>query len=111
MSAHTEVQIINQDGRPAFAVVPYNQWLELTGQADDSVQFPHEVVGYQVEQGLSLIAAWRKYRRLTQADLAARLGISQPALAQIEKPGANLQPKTLARVAHALGVTVAQLQE
>tara|TARA_R110002167_G_scaffold98718_13_gene259443 strand:+ start:34 stop:282 length:249 start_codon:yes stop_codon:yes gene_type:complete len=79
--------------------------------ADDSVQFPHEVVGYQLEQGLSLIGAWRKYRRLTQADLATRLGISQPALAQIEKPDAKPQPKTLARVARALGVSVAQLRE
>ena len=72
---------------------------------------PHEVVGLQLEQGLSLIAAWRKYRQLTQAELAERLGISQPAVAQIEEGGAPLKRQTLVKVAAALDVTVAQLVE
>ena len=29
-----EVQIIKQGGKPAFAVVPYDQWLELISQKD-----------------------------------------------------------------------------
>lgn len=85
MSVHTEIQIIKQNGKPAFAVVPYDKWLELTGGDDESVYIPHEVVGYQLKQNLSLIAAWRKHLKITQKELAERTGISQPAIAQIEK--------------------------
>ena len=34
MTAHTDVQIIELDGKPAFAVVPYDRWLELSGNDD-----------------------------------------------------------------------------
>lgn len=110
MTAHTDVQIIEQDGKPAFAVVPYEYWLKLSGN-DDSVFYPHEVVGYQLKQGLSLIAAWRKYKKLSQQQMADRLGITQPAMAQIEKQGAKPQGKTLARIASVLGVDVEQLRD
>lgn len=109
MSAHTEVQIIRQDGKPMFAVVPYDEWVELTGQ--DEALIPHEVVGLWLKENLSLIAAWRKYRKLNQKQLAEKLGISQPALAQMEKRGANLKPETLERFAEALEVTLEQITE
>ncbi len=111
MSEHTEVQIIRQGGRPAFAVVPYDQWLALTGKKrDEDVYLPHEVVGLQLK-GNSLIAAWRKYRGLSQKTLGEMLGVTQAAVAQMEKGGANLQDKTLARMAEALGATVDQLMD
>jgi transcriptional regulator with XRE-family HTH domain len=50
------------------------------------------------------IASLRKRRRLTQAALAARSGVSQPMIAQIESGRlSNLSLKTLARTARALG--------
>ncbi len=110
MIAHTDIQIIELDGKPAFAVVPYDRWLEISGN-DDNVFYPHEVVGYQLKQGLTLIAAWRKYKKLSQQELADRLGISQPAMAQIEKPGAKPQEKTLLKIAAVLGVSVEQLRD
>lgn len=109
MNIPTDVQIITHSGKPAFAVVPYDQWLKLTGQ-NEEVYFPHEVVGFQL-QGLSLIAAWRKYKKLSQEQLADKLGISQSAMAQIESRDSKPQNKTLQRVAAALNVTVEQLQE
>jgi len=39
------------------------------------------------------------------------LGVTQAAVAQMEKGGANLQDKTLARMAEALGATVDQLMD
>ena len=111
MSGHAEVQIIEQGGKPAFAVVPYDRWLELIGEQDEDVYLPHEVVGYQVKEGLSLIAAWRKYKGISQTIVADRLGISQPAMAQIEKVGSRPQERTLVKVAAALGVTVTQLRD
>ncbi len=59
--------------------------------------------------GLSLRRAWR-ILELTQAEVAARLGISQPALSQLESPRARPRRATLLRLAKALGVRVEQLR-
>jgi transcriptional regulator with XRE-family HTH domain len=50
-----------------------------------------------------LIRESRQAAGLTQAQLAGRLGISQPALARMERPGANPAVGTLARVLRATG--------
>ena len=109
MKGHTDVQIIEQFGRPAFAVVPYEDWLELTHQPSDEACIPHEVVGLQLKHGISLIAAWRRYRKITQAQLSKQLGISQPAVAQIEKEDNNVKLQTLKRLAEILDTSVEQL--
>lgn len=112
MKQINDVQIIRQDGEPAFAVIPYARYLELTrGKPDSESYTPNEVIGLQVEQGLSLIAAWRVYKGLSQQELASLINVSQPAVAQMEKPGAKPRIKTLEKVADALGVTVEQLTE
>lgn len=51
---------------------------------------------------------WRNYLRLTQSELASRMGISQPALAQMES---SLRPRkvTLKKSAQALGLQLDQL--
>lgn len=72
---------------------------------------PHEVVGYMVNDDLSLIAAWRKYRGLTQEELAAKIGTSQPAMATMEKKGSRPQKGTLAKLASALNVTIGQIKD
>lgn len=57
MNVHTDIQIIRHGGTPAFAVDPYAKWLEPTGSEDENIYIPHEVVDYQLKQGLSLVAA------------------------------------------------------
>ena len=112
MKEHTDVQIINQSGVPAFAVLPYAEYLALIGQHDDAdVYIPNEVVGLCIEKGLSLIAAWRTHQGLSQTELANRMGVTQPAVAQLEKAGAKPQKRTLVKAAKALGVQVAQLTD
>ena len=111
MNVHTNVQIIKQGDKPIFAVVPYDEWMRLTGKEEDQVYIPHEVVGYQIKEGLSLIASWRKFKGLTQGELAEKLGIKQPSVAQIEKLDAKPRPKTLKKISKALGVSVEQLTE
>ena len=112
MNVHTDIQIIRQGGKPAFAVVPYDKWLEITGSdEDENIYIPHEVVGYQLKEGLSLIAAWRKHLNITQKELAAKTGMTQPAIAQIEKPGSKTQVKTLEKIAMAMGLDIEQLTE
>lgn len=50
-----------------------------------------------------LIRETRRGAGLTQQQLAQRLGISQPALARLERPGSNPAVWTLARVVRATG--------
>lgn len=109
MNIPADVQIITHSGKPAFAVVPYDQWLRLTEQTGEAY-FPHEVIGFQL-QGFSLVAAWRKYKKLSQTQLADQLGISQSAMAQIENTESKPTDRTLSRVAKALGIAIEQLKD
>lgn len=77
---------------------------------DSDVWFPNEVVKAS-GRGDSLVKAWREYLGMTQADLAAKAGIKQPALVRIEKIDANPRKSTLVRLAGAMGLTVEQLIE
>ena len=71
--------------------------------------FPDSVVRMHILEEMSLPRAWREYKGLTQAQVAEKLGISQPAMAQMERPEANLRKKTLTKLSHVLGITVEQL--
>jgi transcriptional regulator with XRE-family HTH domain len=51
----------------------------------------------------ALIRAARAEAGLTQAQLARRLGTSQPAIVKLERPGANPTVRTLDRVLRATG--------
>ena len=59
--------------------------------------------------GKSRMRAWREYKKISQKDLAAKLGVSQSAYAQMEKPTAKPRMATLRKVATAMGIQVAQL--
>jgi len=112
MSAHTEkVQIIEQNGVPAFAVIPYADYLALTGQGDaDEATIPHEVVGLATKNDWNLVKAWRKHLGLNQKELAARARVSQPALSQMENSD-NPRSATLEKLAEAMGLSVYQLTD
>lgn len=105
------VQIIKQGGQPIFAVVPYEQWLSLIDAKAEQVTIPHEVVGIQLMDECSLLAAWRKYKNITQARLAQQIGISQAALSQIERIDSRPQEATLEKIATALAIHIDQLRD
>ena len=97
-------------GRPAFVIVPIRAYAALVARsrvAGRRRTIPHEVVRLMVE-GFSAARAWREHRGLTQAAVARRMRITQPALAQIE---ASARPRkaTRLRLAKALGITLEQL--
>lgn len=112
MSARTDPQIISQNGKPAFAVIPWNEYQALIHkqiEPDESdVWFPNEVVKANV-RGESLIKAWREYFKRTQAELAAKAGMTQSALARLERSNASPRKATLSKLAEALGISVEQL--
>ncbi len=111
-----EPQIIEQDGKPVFAVIPFDQFLKLQKAADEyfadesDVTIPHEVVKANVN-GDTMIKAWREYLRMTQEELAAKAGMSQPAIAKLERPGSNPRRTTLKKLADAMELAVEQLEE
>ncbi|MCB1659369.1 MAG: helix-turn-helix transcriptional regulator [Pseudomonadales bacterium] len=112
MTTPTNVQIIEQGGKPMFAVIPYVDYLAAFGhliskpKTDDTV--PHEVMRYVLREDYSLARAWREYLGLTQDEVATKMGITQSALAQIEM-SSKPRKATRQKLAEALGINVEQL--
>ena len=109
MKTRIDCQIIKQNGEPAFAVIPYKDFVRLTGTAKKNT-IPHEVVRANVVNNISLLRAWREYLGLTQAEVAKRARITQAALSQLESSDAKPRKSTLEKLARALGLKVEQLE-
>ncbi|MCP4116926.1 MAG: helix-turn-helix transcriptional regulator [Desulfobacteraceae bacterium] len=110
MKAHTDVQIIKQNGIPAFAVIPYDEYLKLVPPKDEDT-IPHEVVELVIKKGFNLLKAWRSYLGMTQKQVAKKAGITQAALSQMEKTDNELRTATLEKLATAMDITVEQLRD
>ena len=112
MNVHTNHQIIIQNGEPAFAVIPWDEYQELIHRQSEydgtDVWFPNDVVKAN-SRGDSLVKAWREHFGLTQAELAAKAGMQQPALARLETHDSTPRTATLAKLAEAMGVDIEQL--
>ena len=85
-----------------FAPIPYS-----AGPNDDET-IPHEVVSISVEKDVKLQAAWRIYRRMSQADVAEVLGMTQAAVSQMEKADSP-RKVTLEKLANLYDCRVTQL--
>ncbi|WP_416050759.1 helix-turn-helix domain-containing protein [Cupriavidus basilensis] len=137
MNAPTNVQVINgPDGNPAFVVIPYAEyvashtsernlvphdvvtrtvggasparaWRYVASHTSERNLVPHDVVTRTVG-GASPARAWREHLGLTQAEVAERLGISQPAYAQQERSD-KLRKASRGKIAAALGIAADQL--
>lgn len=108
MNAPTRFQtIVGDDGKPLFVVVPYEAFRRMCPDAAQGI-VPDSIVNRVFDAGLTPMAAWREHLRLTQDEVAARLGISQSAYAQMET-GKRPRKATLNKVAQAMGLEVEQL--
>lgn len=113
------VQIIKRDGKPEWAVVPFETYQRLVSEAEmlqdvrdfDEVKaaiergeeelVPAEVVDALLE-GENPIRVWRQHRGLTQQQLADQAEISAPYLSQIESGKRDGTPDVLIKIAKAL---------
>lgn len=96
-------QLLNDADRDeGFEPVPY------TAGPNDDETIPHEVVSISVEKDVKLQAAWRIYRRLSQADVAEALGMTQAAVSQMEKADAP-RKATLEKLAKLYECRVTQI--
>lgn len=117
------VQIIERDGNPEWAVIPYKEYLRLVAEAEmlqdvrdydttleaikkgEEETIPAKVV-YAVLDGENPIRVWREYRGLTQQQLAETAGISTPYLSQLESGKRTGSTEVISAIANALGLTL-----
>jgi DNA-binding XRE family transcriptional regulator len=117
------IQVIERNGKPEWAVVPYETYLQLVEQAEtledirdydtakaaleggEEELIPSEVV-YALLEGRNPIKVWREYRDLTQAQLAQAAGISVPYLSQLESGKRKGSTDILMSIAKALRLSL-----
>lgn len=107
MNAPTNIQILKDSkGKPAFAVIPYAEYLNLSRLHAPSI--PNAVVNNVINHEMTPIRAWREHFGLTQSEVARRLGISQSAYAQ-QEAREPVRKSTREKIAKALGIASEQL--
>lgn len=111
MNVHTNnVQILKKNGIPAFAVIPYEDYLEFfPKKKDDTV--PQEVAEKAILNEMPLIKAWRLHLKLTQKEVAEKARITQAALSQMERAENTNRTATLEKLAAAMGLDVEQVKD
>ncbi|HIE07737.1 MAG TPA: XRE family transcriptional regulator [Desulfarculaceae bacterium] len=115
------VQIIEKNGKPEWAVIPYKKFKIIQEALDDAEDrrdieenlkaieenrepaVPGEIV-FAILDGVHPIRAWREYKNIKLNELAKKIGISSSYLSQIENGKRNPTIKRLKSIARALGV-------
>ncbi|MCC5809872.1 MAG: helix-turn-helix transcriptional regulator [Ectothiorhodospiraceae bacterium] len=120
------VQIIEKDGRPEWAVIPYDQYLVMTEALEDRADAAdaaealravrageEEVIPAAVVHRLldeNPYRPWREYRKRTLQDVADEAGISKPYLSQIETGQREPSRSIRDAIARALNVEPSDLE-
>jgi ribosome-binding protein aMBF1 (putative translation factor) len=110
-------QIITQAGKPAFVVVPIDEWRRIEAIMEDRADaaavreflrnptetYPDSVVA-MILDGTHPVKALREHRGMTQVQLATRCGTSPVYISQIERGGRRPGRQLLAKLAKTLGI-------
>ena len=117
------VQLIEKNGKPEWAVIPYKEYIKIQELMDDiedrkdiekyvqaiesgeEQNIPGEVT-FAILEGIHPIRAWREYKQITVRELAKQAGITSSYLSQIETGKRNPTIDTLKSIAEALGIDV-----
>jgi|SRR6188768_87861 len=101
-------QVINDpNGNPAFVFIPYQDFVR-DQEYKLKENIPREVVNKTIA-GVPLIRAWREHLKLTQVEMAQRMGLTQTGYSGIEA-SKNPRRTTLERVSAAMNVPIEQLE-
>ncbi|OOG22757.1 transcriptional regulator [Thioalkalivibrio denitrificans] len=117
-----KIQIIERDGVPEYAVVPFDEFDRLrklaeamedirafdTAMADEGEPVPQAIMQRLVD-GDPPLRVWREYRGLTQAQLAQQAGVDKTYISQIESGRKTGSVKILRQLADALEVELDDL--
>lgn len=112
MTALTDYQIINdKSGKPAFVVIPYEDFKRFQGEAsDETLTLPNEVVGKTVMEEMSLLRAWREYKGIDETDMARRMGMPLDEYQSVEE-SEHLHETHLDAAADVLGIDARLLND
>lgn len=117
------VQIIEKNGKPEWAVIPYSEYKKLQDAIEDAEDIkdieenlkaiqegeestiPGEVT-FLILDGTNPIRAWREYKNIKMNELAQKVGISAAYLSQIENNKRNPTVDTLKAIANELAIEV-----
>ena len=120
------VQIIEKNGKPEWAVIPFSEYEKLREALEDSedikdietnlkaiqegkeLTVPGEVT-FAILAGTNPIRAWREYKRIKMIELAGKVGISSAYLSQIENGKRNPTIDTLKSIAKELKIDIDML--
>lgn len=120
------VQIIEKNGKPEWAVIPFSEYEKLKEALEDAedrkdieehlkaiqegreISVPGEVT-FAVLDGVSPIRAWREHRKIKMNELAKKIGISAAYLSQIENGKRNPTIDTLRAIARELRIDIDML--
>lgn len=117
-------QIITQDGKPAFVVIPIEEWRRIKQTLEDRADaaavraflenpaetFPDTVVA-AILDGTHRLKALREHRGMTQAELAKACATSPVYISQIERGERRAGRKLRAKLGKALRIAPRLLEE
>lgn len=116
------VQIIENEGKPEYAVLPYAEYLNLVARLEDKEDladittyresgeetFPDTLVEALLS-GENPIKVFRRYRNMTQDELAKVINKSKGYIAKLEAGDRQGSTDVIGSIATALGVDIDQL--
>jgi len=124
------VQLIkDDDGKTQYVVIPYDEYFrmclqmaEIDDETDDDLEdievehdcyddvgLPGEVCDVMHNENVSLQAAWRILRGMSQQEVAEKLGITQSAVSQLEALDSRPQKRTREKLAAIYGCKQEQI--
>jgi DNA-binding XRE family transcriptional regulator len=120
------VQIIEKNGKPEWAVIPFSEYKKLQEALEDAgdikdieesvqaiqegkeITIPGEVT-FAILDGVNPIRAWREHKQIKMNALAKKVGISSAYLSQIENDKRNPTIDTLKAIAKELKIDIEML--
>ncbi|MCK5384099.1 MAG: helix-turn-helix transcriptional regulator [Alphaproteobacteria bacterium] len=99
--------LLHIQGKP-YILVPLHDYRKMTSGSNDA-QLPDSVLDEISARQAHPIKIVRKYRGMTQADLAKKSGISRPYLTEIETGKKDGSLRAMKSIADALDVGIGDL--
>jgi len=121
------VQIIEHNGVPEYAVIPFAEWQAITDRLEEMEDiadarvisatiaageetFPHDF-SKRLSAGDAPLKVWREYRGFTLDALGKNCGVTAAALSQIETGKRSPSVELLSKLARALNCDMDDLHD